>query len=486
MYHLNYGYTTGMFLWAIGIIPFAYLLRSELNYFFALGLFVVWTFGESIGHQKPHLSFLFVLLGLLGPLSYYLKSKIGLCLCVIIGGVWLLVNNIFWFEDSISIHLFAPLTLYGIMLLAASNLHSVEEHHKEYRQIYLITGMIITSIAIFLIPLFGPIKLNPQALTLNTLPVSFWICSGVLLTGILFVRILTHAKKPDPTSVTINKMLPFLLVAALYVFLMPLVKSFMISSLFPVILIAFAYWYFSKSLILLNISLVYLLFWLPFCIIQWEQPLMLFLLYLIYGAACYMLGWTYISKPHDNTLGNSFKFFGLLAVFVSLYAFSSSQISEIFVKNYATPNSFDFWLLLVIFYSGALFQYSRLTGFVYPLQKRGLLPEERVMAPVLLIIPAALFAAYSYNITGLWYTFIINFFYLCLLMVCLIIGYRRREPHLKILSSIFLVLLVGTRFIEIEWSLLYKAILFILTGIIVLAGGIIFEKYKDKVAIIEQ
>ena len=486
MYHMNYGYTTGMFLWALGIVPFAYLLKSKLNYFLAVILFIVWTFGESFGDLKPHLPFLIILLGLLGPLSYYLKSRIGLCLCVITGGAWLLINNIFWFGDNMSIHLVAPLALYGVMLLAASNLHATSEHYKEYRQIYLVIGLIITSIAIAIIPLFGPIELSPQALTLNTLPVSFWTCTGLLLAGVLAARILTQAKALDPTGMTINKMLPFLLAAALYVFVMPFIKSFMVLSLVPVILVAVAYWYFSKSIILTNVFLVYLFFWLPFCLIQWEQPLMLFLLYLVYGTACYLLGWTYISKLKNNSLGNAFKFFGLFAVFAALYAFASSLISKSFMEDYAVPASFDFWLLLAVFFGVALILYNRLAGFIYPTQTRGLLPEERIMVPILFIIPAVLFAAYSNNITGVWYTFFVNFFFLCLLIVCLIAGYRRSETYLKILSLVFLALLVGTRFIEIEWSLLYKSMLFILTGIIVLTGGIIFEKNKDKVAIIEQ
>lgn len=488
MYHVSYGYTTGLFLWALGIVPFAYLLRSELNYFMALGLFIAWTFGESFGDQKPHLPFLIVFLGLLAPLAYYLKSKPGLCFCVLTGGAWLLINNIFWFGENISIHLVAPLALYGIMLLAASNLHVAGEHKREYRQIYLVIGLIITSIAICVIPLFGPIKLSPRALTLNTLPVSFWVCGGLLLTGILFIRILTYAEKLDSEGVIISKMLPILLIAALYVFLtpFPFVKSFMVLSLFPVLLVAFAYRYFAKSLFLLNLFLIYLLVWLPFCLIRWEQPLMLFLLYLVYGAACYLLGWTYVSKLDDKSIGNSFKFFGLLAVFVSLYPFASSQISKSFARDYTSPVSVDFWLLLAVFYAGALVQYARLANFTHPLRKGGLLPEERVFVPVLLIMPALLFAAYADNITGAWFTFLVNFIFLCLLMACLIAGYRRREAYLKILAFIFLAALIGTRYIEIEWSLLYKSMLFILTGIIVMAGGIAFEKNKDKVAVIEQ
>lgn len=162
MYHISYGFTTGIFLWAIGIVPFAYLVRSKLNYFLAIALFFIWTAGESIGFQKPHLYYLFILLGLLVPLSYYLKSKVGLTSCIITGGIWLLINNIFWFEESISIYLLLPLALYGIFLLPASNLHLSKNELREYRDIYSIIGTVICAISFLLLPVLGVIKLSPE------------------------------------------------------------------------------------------------------------------------------------------------------------------------------------------------------------------------------------------------------------------------------------------------------------------------------------
>lgn len=485
MYHIHRDFPTGVFLWALGIVPFAYVVKSKLNYFLAVALFVLWTLEESIGPQKPHLPFLLVLLGLLGPLSYYLKSKLGLSICVITGGVWLLINNIFWFEESVSIYLFLPLALYGIILLSISNLHLSKDTLKEYRQIYLYIGTTISSIAIFLMPFFGLIKLSPQALTLQGLSISFWICSSVLLMGILLVKTLINEEYLDRTGVVIDKIMLYLLVSVLYVFIIPRVKPFLILALFPVTLTSFAYWYFSKSRMLLNLLLVYFVLWLPFCLIEWEQPLVLFLLFLIYGAACYMLGWTYISNLQDKASGDSFKFFGLLLVFISLYTFASNYISKSFANDYKFPNSFDFWLLTFFFYAGGLFLYKYVARFKYPLQKRGMLPEERVIAPILFIAPIILFLIFSNKIIGFWYTFFINFFYVCLLITCLVAGYRRQELYLKILSFIFLVILVGGRYFEVEWSLLYKSILFIFAGVIVLVVGVLLEKNKDKVAIIE-
>lgn len=486
MYHISYGFTTGIFLWALGIIPFAYLVKSKLNYFLAAGLFLLWTLGESIGFQKPHLSYLFILLGLLGPLSYYLKSKVGLTLCIITGGIWLLVNNIFWFEESISIYLFLPLTLYGIVLLSASNLHSATDKLKEYRGIYRILGTVICTVSILLLPLIGLIKLRPQALTLAGFSPSFWVCSFLLLLGSIFINMAAKETYLDERGAIVKKILPYLLISALYVFIIPYIEPYLVLTLLPVGLVAFSYWYFSRSRFLLNLSLIYLLLWLPFCSIEWKQALDLFLLYLFYGLTCYMLGWTYISKFQDRIAGISFKFFGLLVTFFSLYILAFKQISESFAEGYRLPTSFDFWILSFFLYASALFLYRYVVNFTYPTHKKGLLPEERILVPVLFATPIVLFVVFSYQLVNLGYTFLINFFYLSLIITYLVVGYRRRETYMKVLSFIFLVLLVITRYAEIEWSLLYKSMLFIFTGIIILVLGIIFEKNKERVAIIDE
>ncbi|MFQ5680721.1 MAG: DUF2157 domain-containing protein, partial [Candidatus Omnitrophota bacterium] len=407
MYHISYGFTTGLFLWALGIIPFVYLAKSKLNYFLSIGLFLLWTLRESIGFQKPHLSYLFILLGLLGPLSYYLKSKVGLTLCILTGGIWLLVNNIFWFEESISIYLFLPLTLYGIALLSLSNLHSATDKLKGYRRIYGIIGTVIYAIYILLLPLIGMINLGPRALTSAGLSPSFWVCSFLLLLGSIFINMAGKEIYLDRKGV-ILKIFPYLLASAFYVFVVPYIRPSLIPMLLPVALVAFSYWYFSRSRLLLNLSWVYFFLWLPFCLIEWKQPFDLFLLYLFYGLACYMLGWAYISKFQDRIAGVCFKFFGLLVTFFSLYIFAFRQISEGFAKGYRPPTSFDFWMLIFSLYAGALFLHRYVVDFTYPTHKKGLLPEERIIMSVLFAAPVVIFVVFSYQLTNSGYTFLIN------------------------------------------------------------------------------
>ncbi|UCC94872.1 MAG: DUF2157 domain-containing protein [Candidatus Omnitrophota bacterium] len=487
MYHIHHTFPTGVFLWALGIIPFAYILRSKLNYFLAIALFILWTLGESIGYQRPHLLFLLVLGGLMGPLSYYLKSKVGLAICIISAGTWLLVNNILWFGSDISIYLFFPLALYALFLVGASNAHLLRNNLWQYRKIYLFTGIAVFSVVVFLLPLFGVMQSEFISPSLSSLSLSFWICSVVLLGGVIFCIRLTSGMQLDESASLVRKMMLSLFAASLYILAMPTIKHSLLLTLFPVAIVALAYWHYTKSRLLIHLSLVYIIIWLPFCLVQWKQVFVLFFLFLLYGAFCYILGWTYLSRFQAVATGNLFKAFGLTVGFFSLYIFSFSSLSEYFAGEYAIITDSEFWIITIFLYLVIFFLYTQyLSTFYYPSHKKGMLPEERVAAPILFITPMIIFIEIANKFTGTFYTLFINFLTLSLLIAFLAAGYRRKQVSLKVISFLFLALLVGTRYLEIEWSLLYKSLLFIVTGIIVLAVGIIIERNKEKVVVINE
>ncbi|MDP2922172.1 MAG: DUF2157 domain-containing protein [Candidatus Omnitrophota bacterium] len=485
-YHIHANFATGIFLWALGIIPFAYIIKSRLNYFLAIALFILWTLTESISYQKPHLSFLFILLGLMLPLAYYLKSKVGLAICIITGAIWLLINNVFWFSQNFSVHLFLPLTLYGVLLIAASNVHILKAPYVVYQKLYLYTGIAVFSAVIFLLPFFGVFQKFYYVLPMANLSVSFWVCNAILLSGILVCILLFSKTQLEKTALVVKQMMPSLLSAALFIICMPTFKESLLFNLLPVLFIVFSYWYHTKSRILTNLALIYFFIWLPFCLITWKQPFMFFLLILIYGPFCYLLGWAYIVKFQDYLAGNLCKAFGLAIMFFSLYIFSFGSIGKYFARGYIFPRDYEFWYIVILLYLGIILLYTcYVSSFNYPASKKGLLAEERTLAPFLPTVSVIFFILISNRLTGFWYTFLVNLLFMCLLIVFLAAGYRRQQLYLKVITFIFLILLVGTRYIEMEWSLLYKAILFIITGIIVLVVGVAFEKNKDKVVIIE-
>lgn len=485
MYHLQYPFAFGFFIWALGVIPFVYILRSKLNFFLALFLFIQWTFTESFGIQRPHLTFLFLLLALLIPLSYYLKSSAGLAVCLICSGIWLLINNIFWFGEDVSVYLFLPVLLYGILLLATSNLHLRNDKLKQYKSVYYNLGCLIMAVSIFLMPFFGTAESKLHTLSNISVPFSFWVCSGIMLLAIWIIILLTDKQLLDDPGKIINKLLPLLLFISVFSLIMPYLRSIMVLNLLPILIVTIALWYFTKSKMYYTWILLYIIIWLPFCLIQWEQPLLLFLLYSIFSLMCYILGWSLAEKQKDLKYGTPFKILGLLLLYFTLYITTFSSIIKTFVDDYKFPRSFDFWFLFFLFYIISFYLLKSALNYRYPKYKDGILPEEKFIIPILFTIPVVVFFVFANNLTGLRYTILSNLFFLILLVFYLISGYRRRETYLKILSVIFLVLLVYSRYFEIELSLLHKSLLFIISGIIIFAAGIIFEKNKEKVAIIE-
>jgi hypothetical protein len=280
-------------------------------------------------------------------------------------------------------------------------------------------------------------------------------------------------------------MLPYLLFSALYIFVIARIQVFLTLTILPVAVVAYSHWFFSRSRMLLNLFLVYLLLWMPFFLFAWKAPVYLFLLYLPYGLACYLLGWRYISRFDDKNGGIGFKIFGAIVVLFTLYIFTFKQVSEGFAGEFRLSAFADFWILLSLFCGGVVFLYGQVRKFIYPAHKYGLLPEERVLIPVLFMALPVILGVFAAKTANLTYLFLVNFFYICLVITVLVIGYRRNEAFMKVLSCVFLVLFVSARYAEIEWSLLYKSLLFILTGVIILVLGVILEKNKERVVIID-
>ena len=486
-YHIHSNFSTGIFLWALGIVPFVYILRSRLNYFLTVALFILWTLVESISYQKPHLAFLFILLIVMIPLAYYLKSKAGLVISLITASLWLLINNLFWFGQNFSIILFLPLCLYAILLILSSPLHLLRQAYSEYRGPYLYTGIIILYVTLFLLPFFGVFQQLSTATSFAPLSLNFWLFDLVLILGVLTSLLLFSKITEDKTTALIKKMAPSLLASALTIIILPYFKTSLLTNLLPILFIVFSYWYHSRRMILVNFSLIYFFIWLPFCLINWKQPFMFFVLLLLYGDFCYMLGWFYLAKLNAKASGILFKTLGLLAVFFSLYIFSFSSVAEDFYRNYTLLKDAEFWYIAGCLYCLFIFLYRRgVSAFNYPCFKNGRLIEEKTATLILSSLPIVFFILIRNKLTGFWYTFFVNFSFIGLLIAFLAAGYRRQETYLKAISFIFLILLIGTRYLEMQWSLLYKAVLFIITGITVLIVGIMFEKNKDKVVIIEK
>ncbi|MDD5194649.1 MAG: DUF2157 domain-containing protein [Candidatus Omnitrophica bacterium] len=485
MYHIHCTFSEGVFLWALGVIPFAYAVKSRLNYYMAIALFIMWVLAESGGSHPPQAVFLFIILGLLIPLSYDLRDKKGLAFCIVTAAAWLVISTVFWFRGGFSVEFFIPLLLYGILLLAVSNLH-LGPSLRIYRGIYFDAGVAILAIVFFLVPIFGALARGLQVLMSPGAYRSFWVYSASLCIATLVCRESSARTSLDTRGKLINRLIPYFFVATSYILFVPSAKPSFLANLFPLVLVAFMHWHYSRSRLLLNFVLLYFAFCLPASLADFHQTLLVFILYLICGIFCYMLGWFYVARFDAREEAGLLKILGLLLMFFSLFIFSFSSVAGHFYRNFKFSRSFDFWLIFICFYAAILFFRHKLSTFVYPAYKRGLLREESCLISILPFAPLMLLINFRHHPADFWYTFLVNVFYLGVLIGYITAGYRRNQTYLRVIAFLFLILVVVSRYFELEWSLLYKAVLFISTGVFILAAGIIIEKNKTKVVVIEE
>ncbi|MBU2102966.1 MAG: hypothetical protein KKF80_06175, partial [Candidatus Omnitrophica bacterium] len=376
--------------------------------------------------------------------------------------------------------------LYGITLLALSNFHYVHRMFKPYAGIYLYNGIGFTGAVLLIVPFFGLLRYESLALTYAYRYIPYWACNYALIVFMFTAKIIARRVALDKRSVVVDKMIPFLLIAALYTLVVPQRKPSFLINLIPLIMISFMHWYYSRSRVFLNGMIVYCILWLPFFLVDWNQTLLVFILELACGAFCYMLGSFYQAKYNARAQAILFKVFGLLIFFSSCYVVSFQAVGRVFSRGFKFPSLVDFWLLFSAAYLGILVLYRALAPLKYPRHKHGLLPEEQYLVTFLPFAAPLLLIAIASRSVDFWYTFGTNTLYLGILVAFIAVGYRRNELYTKALAFSFLVLLVLSRYLELEWSLFYKAVLFIVTGIFILVIGIFAEKHKHEAVVIEK
>jgi uncharacterized membrane protein len=485
IYHLPASFPNGMLLWATGVLPMAVAFRSQISYFLAVGLFLAWTLGLSLGYQLPQPAFLAVLLGLLVPAAYYLRSRAGLAMCLAIGGLWLYLNLYLWADLRISAFLLLPIALYGMVLLALSNVHAASARLQVYAPVYRFLGALMVAALTVTQPFYGIWSVGHGQMALSALPWSFWLSCGLLLAAGVTLVWLPQWRSEDPLSVRTRTWFPYLAAASLYWLLLPLIKISVLPSLLGVAVVVFAHWLVTRSWTLIHTAMAVTVAWLACLNLEWELGWWYFFLLVLCGAALYLYGWE-LRRRKAKDIGLVFQLVGLAMSLGLLFVLTFHAASQkILARILPLPANPDYWIVAGLLCAGWLAGCRLVFIYSHPKIPGGLLLEERIFAVLLGLSPAAITAARYAAPVGNWFTFAINAALLFVSVMFLITGYRRREMYLKILGFILISLLVACRFFEIDWSLLYKSLLLVFSGIIIMAVGILFEKNKDKVAVID-
>lgn len=485
MYHLPPSFPQGMLIWALGVLPMAFVFKSRLNYFLAVGLFIAWTLGQSVGYQTPQPVFLAVLLGLLVPMAYYLGSRAGLAVCLATGGLWLYLNLYLWADLRISAYLLVPVSLYGLLLLALSNLHAGPERMRRYRTIYLALGGVILGTVIFSQPLYGVWAATQTALSPAVLPWPYWLSAGLLLAAGGAIVLAPGWRAGDETGREVRMLFPFLAGASLYWLALPLIKFSVLPSWLGTGTALVGLWLVRRIRGLWYAAMIYGLVWLAALFHIWREPVWILGLLMLAGAGIYMYGW--LPRERDTREeGMVFNLLGLVLALAPMFFMTFHAINrELYHALVPVPKSADFWILAGLLAAGWLVCRWRTLSYAHPRKPGGLLPEEEALAAGLAVAPFALGAAACTLALSNWFTFTLNAALMLLAVMFLITGYRRREAYLKAFGFALISLLVACRFFEMDWSLLYKSLLLVSTGIVIMTVGILFEKNKEKVAVID-
>ncbi|MEW6515550.1 MAG: DUF2157 domain-containing protein [candidate division FCPU426 bacterium] len=485
IYHLPASFPKGMLIWAAGVLPMALVFKSKLSFFLSVGLFLAWTLALSMGYQLPQPVFLAVLLGLLVPGAYYLRSRIGLAVCLAVGGLWLYLNLFLWADLRVSAFLLVPLALYGLVLLVVSNVHAGKARLQSYAPVYRLVGAVILAALIVSQPFYGIWSVQHARMELAALPWAFWLWCGLLLAGGIILVFIPRWKADDPSSRLTRAWLPYLAAASLYWLALPLIKISVLPSLLGMSAAVLGHWLATRSRSLIQAAIVISLAWLGSLNLEWELTWWFMALLILCGAALYLYGWD-LRRPPAKELGLVFQLLGLCLSLGPLFLLTFHSINQkILVAILPLPVHPDYWILAGLLGAAWLAGCRLIFAYAHPKAPHGLLAEERVLAVLLGLSPFAVTAARYAGPPDNWFTFALNAAFFFVSVMFLITGYRRREPHLKALGFGLISLLVAFRFFEMDWSLLYKSILLVFSGIIIMATGILFEKNKEKVAVLD-
>lgn len=485
IYHLPASFPKGMLLWAAGVLPMAIAFKSKVSYFLAVVLFFAWTLGLSLGDQLPQPVFLAVLLGLLVPTAYYLRSQAGVAICLAIGGLWLYLNLYLWADLRISAFLLLPISLYGLVLIALANVHAAAARLQAYTPVYRVLGALILGTLVVSQPFYGIWSVGHGHLELSSLPWSFWWFCGLLLAAGMILVWLAPWRSADQASAKTRLWFPFLAAASLYWLWLPLIKFSVLPSLLGLAIVVAAHWLITRSLNLVHAAVFVALAWLACLNLEWKLAWWFISLLVLCGAGLYLYGWD-LRRRQQSDLGLAFQLVGLGLGLGPLFALTFHAFNQkILGQALRLPVNPDFWILAGLLCAGWLAGCRLVFIYTHPQTRGGLLIEERFLAVLLGLSPFAIAAARYAAPVGNWFTFALNAALFFASVMFLITGYRRREGYLKVLGFGLISLLVASRFFEMDWSLLYKSLLLVFSGIVIMATGILFEKNKDKVAVID-
>jgi uncharacterized membrane protein len=213
------------------------------------------------------------------------------------------------------------------------------------------------------------------------------------------------------------------------------------------------------------------------------MPFRAFPLYLVLGLMLYGLGKLQGRFESTRVYSRAYELVGLLTVFAGLYLLSfrfwwEELFDRSVLSNYGV--TVEFWLIAGVASAVAVVS---LTATMLTRANQGLplrtLPYEAVAVLVLLVVAALV--VFLQPDSDLVYPLLFNFLLLVGMVGLIFLGYFRGREVLINLALVFFSIDVVTRYFEFSFELLDRSVVFIVVGIILLAGGFLLERGRRRV-----
>ena len=207
--------------------------------------------------------------------------------------------------------------------------------------------------------------------------------------------------------------------------------------------------------------------------------LMMVSAYLTLGALLLALGRLQSRYAPTRAFARIFDLVGLLTVAVVVYGLGFNVFSDdpaYFLVNEFSP---EYWTMIGVGWAAAI----AATGYaVWSERGRHDAPArwEASAIAVIGLVTAAAFLGFAYGVAWLWWAF--NLVMLAGIIVMIAAGYRWRRAWLINLAAALFAVALLTRYFEwgIQWGLLNQSLAFIVTGVVLLAGGFGLEFLRRR------
>ncbi len=486
IYHISSHPTNGIMTWAIGTLAIAVLMKEKAGLYMASVLFFIWNIWEVFEYSSPAYFYIVPLI-VIGTFFYTNRDKAGTAITALLWACYYLQINTYWIIKSEKSE--KSFVAFLLSFFALGILHIVLGRILRSNDTLRNAGYILSAAGwfAFMLPILGlswPYTLKdinaPVLFSGDTLIQSWEYLIMLIITG-AGIALLRQMGKP------VKFYIPFYFFAVLFFFLPPSITTVRMISMHSTFIILsgtllyLSYtlkddWGFEKVFSFIFITLILIIKWSGFIIyssIDHKYKVIYLTGFILFAIVCFLInrtvkhltakeGQSYPSAPLDIICS--------ILVWLTLYI-ASSKITE----QASVFDADSIVIIMIILFTGfAVLLYSFLLSTI---------KEKRLI--IYLSMAMFIFSGIALFISGpaiSWIVYSVIFNLLLLLATGAGIWYSTviQSRVLLNFSIAAFVIHIGTRYFDLFWDMLSGSLLFIITGIIGLAGGYVLEKKRRQ------